>query len=64
MLRLEQEFTSPRLRKVDRKRLENFEIFCWGRMEQISCMDRVKMKKYYVSQGRKDNPTYSMKVEG
>ena len=64
MLRLEQEFTSPRLRKIDWKCFENFEILYWGRMEEINWMYRVKMKKYYVSQGRKENPTYSMKVEG
>jgi hypothetical protein len=33
-------------------------------MEEISWMDDVKMKKYYVSQRGKENPTYSMKVEG
>jgi hypothetical protein len=30
------------LRKVDQKYLENFEMWCWRRMENISCTDRVR----------------------
>jgi hypothetical protein len=30
------------LRKVDQKYLENFEMWCWRRMEKISCTDRVR----------------------
>jgi hypothetical protein len=64
MPRLEQEFTSPRRRKIDRKCLENVEIWCLGRMEEIGWTVCVKMKKYCVSQGGQENPIYSMKVEG
>jgi hypothetical protein len=30
------------LRKVDLKYLENFEMWCWRRMEKISWTDRVR----------------------
>jgi hypothetical protein len=33
------------LRKVDRKYLESFEMWCWRRMENIIWTDRVRTKK-------------------
>jgi hypothetical protein len=30
------------LRKVDQKYLDSFEMWCWRRMEKISCTDRVR----------------------
>jgi len=30
------------LRAVDQKQLESFEMWCWRRMEKISCSDRVR----------------------
>ena len=30
------------LRTVDQKRLESFEMWCWSRMEKISCTDHVR----------------------
>jgi hypothetical protein len=30
------------LRAVDQKQLESFEMWCWRRMENISCSDRVR----------------------
>ena len=32
------------LRKVDRKYLESFEMWCWGRMEKIQGTGRVRNK--------------------
>jgi hypothetical protein len=29
------------LRKLDQKHLESFEMWCWRKMEKISCTDRV-----------------------
>ena len=34
--------------KGEQKYLENFKIWCCRRMEKISWIDRVKMKKYYI----------------
>jgi hypothetical protein len=31
-----------RLRKVDQRYLEGSEVWCWRRMEKISCTDRVR----------------------
>ena len=41
------------LRKVDQKYLENFEIWCWGRMEKISWTNRVR--SYKVLRNREMN---------
>jgi hypothetical protein len=35
------------LRKVDKKHLESFEIWCWKRMEKISQTDRVRNEVLY-----------------
>jgi hypothetical protein len=42
------------LRKVDQKYLENFEMWCWRRMEKISWIDRVRSEEvlYRVKEER------------
>jgi hypothetical protein len=39
------------LRKGDQKYMENFEVWCWRRMEKISWTDHVR-KKYYIESSR------------
>jgi hypothetical protein len=34
------------LRNVDEKSLDNYEMWCWRRMEKISWNDNMKMKKH------------------
>jgi hypothetical protein len=38
------------LRKVDKRYIEIFEMWCWGRME-IGFTDCVKMKDYVLTRG-------------
>jgi len=40
------------LRKVDRKYLESYEMWCWRRMEKISWTDRVGNKVLQTVKGR------------
>jgi hypothetical protein len=44
--------------------LENFEKWCWGRMEKISWTNRVKMKKYYIGSRGKEHHKYDENREG
>jgi hypothetical protein len=38
-----------KIRKMDHKYLESFEMWRWRRMEKISFIDRVKIKNYYTA---------------
>jgi hypothetical protein len=47
-----------RLRAVDQKNLESFEMGCWRRMEKISWTDRVRNEEVLLkSQGAEEYPT-------
>jgi hypothetical protein len=47
------------LRKINQEYLESFEMWCWWRIETISCTDRVKNSKYCVESRKKG--TFSRK---
>jgi hypothetical protein len=51
------------LRKVDQKYLENFEMWLWRRMENISWTDCAINEGVLRSQEREDYPTCNKKSE-
>jgi hypothetical protein len=40
------------LRAVDQKHVESFEMWCWRRMEKISCTDHVRNEEVLLSEQR------------
>ena len=53
------------LRAADKKYLESFEMWCWGRMEKIGWTDHVKNEEVLVeSQWAEEYPTWNKKTEG
>ena len=59
MLHFEHNLYDPenwKLRKVGKKYLESFEMWCWREMESIGWIDRVN-NKYYMESSRKKYPT-------
>jgi hypothetical protein len=55
-----------KLRKVDRKYLESFEVWCWRKTEKIIWTDRVRNEEVLrkKSQWREEYPTNSKNKEG
>jgi hypothetical protein len=49
------------LRKVDQKYLESFEVWCWRRMEKISCTDRVRNEEVLHTVKEERNILYKIK---
>jgi hypothetical protein len=47
-----------KLRKIDQKYVESFNVWCWGRMEQISWTDRVRNEEVYHIEPRKTVISY------
>jgi len=43
------------LRAVDQKELESFEMWCWRRMEKISCTDHVRKEEVLLRVNEQSN---------
>jgi hypothetical protein len=53
------------LRKVDQKHLDNFEMRCWRKMEEIGWIDRVRYEEVlHKNQGEEEYHSYNKKKEG
>jgi hypothetical protein len=54
-----------KLRKVDHKYLDSFEVFCWRKMEKISWTDHVRNEEMLLKiQGGEKYPKKNKKNEG
>jgi len=52
------------LRKIDHKYLENFQMWCWRRMERIRWTDRVRNEVLHTVNEGQEEPTNNTKKEG
>ena len=52
------------LPKVDHKFLKSFKMWCWRRMETISCSDRVRNEELLHSQGKEFPSTIKKSLTG
>jgi hypothetical protein len=50
--------------KVDKKYLDSFAMWCWRRMEKISCADHMRNEEVLHSKGGEEYPRHNKKEEG